>query len=71
MFSLLVCDTQIAAWTSHRVHFKILFVAMLEASAKPKREWSVNTTGSPEYECAGQLHFPGLKRLDANGPELS
>ena len=39
--------TQITWSTSLNVNFKSLFVKILAASAKPKREWSVKTVRSP------------------------
>jgi hypothetical protein len=44
VFSLLVWLTQMAALTSARQHLSSLLTRMLLASAKPNREWSVNTT---------------------------
>jgi hypothetical protein len=44
VFSLLVCDTQMAWCTSARKHLSALLARMLLASAKPNREWSVNMT---------------------------
>mmetsp|Transcript_546 Transcript_546/g.1930 ORF Transcript_546/g.1930 Transcript_546/m.1930 type:complete len:218 (-) Transcript_546:426-1079(-) len=45
VFSLLVWETQMTAWMSHRVNLRSLFVWTLLESWKPKREWSVKTQG--------------------------
>jgi hypothetical protein len=47
VFSLEVCDTQMAACTSARLNLSTLLVRMEAGSAKPKREWSVKTTRRP------------------------
>jgi hypothetical protein len=44
VFSLLVWLTQMTCCTSASTALMSLLVAMLAASAKPNREWSVNTT---------------------------
>lgn len=57
VFSLLVWLTQITALASASAAFSSLFVAMEEASAKPKREWSVNTA------CAHARDWQGRRQL--------
>ena len=57
VFSLLMCDTQMTACTSQSVHLRSLLVQMLAASAKPKREWSVNATGYPMVRACSMHSF--------------
>lgn len=50
VFSLLVWLTHTTWCTSARKSFRALLVRMLAASAKPNREWSVNTTWGGRQE---------------------
>ncbi len=50
MFSFPVWETQMQWSTLARENFRKVLVTTAEASAKPNREWSVNTVVRPRRE---------------------
>ena len=62
VFSLLVCETQMACATFFRLYLNSLLVKMAEASENPKIEWSVNIAFNPMAGASESASLPSVEK---------